>query len=132
MRRIYFVFTLALAFVVALVVSGCSGQSGTGGGGTGGYGGGTETTGGGTGTTSGTTVTERGFAFEPATLTVKVGDTVSFVNEDSAPHEVKFDSGEQLATQSQGDKVTWTAEKPGTYPYSCSIHPSMRGEIIVE
>ena len=78
-----------------------------------------------------TTIVEKGFAFDPATLEVKVGDTVTFKNEDSAPHNVSID-GKQLGNQDQGASVTWTAEKAGSFPYSCTIHPAMTGEIVVK
>jgi len=78
-----------------------------------------------------TTVVEDGFAFEPATLQVNVGDTVTFRNDDSAPHIVKID-GKELGNQDPGASVTWTAEKAGTYPYVCTIHPAMTGEIVVK
>jgi len=80
---------------------------------------------------SGTTITEKGFAFNPADVTVKVGDTVTFTNEDSTPHNVKID-GTELGPQNQGDSVTWKASKAGTFPYACVIHPSMTGQIIVQ
>ena len=76
-------------------------------------------------------VVEKDFAFQPASLEVKVGDTVTFTNEDSAPHNVIIDSKE-LGQQEQGASVTWTAEKAGSFPYSCKIHPSMTGEITVK
>ena len=77
--------------------------------------------------TSATSVTIQNFAFSPESLTVKVGDTVEWVNEDSAPHTV-FDSG-TLAT---GQSFSHTFDAPGTYVYHCSIHPSMTGMIIVQ
>jgi plastocyanin len=80
---------------------------------------------------TGATVVEKGFAFEPATLDVKVGDTVTFKNEDSAPHNVSID-GKELGSQDPGASVTWTAEKAGTFPYTCTIHPSMNGTIVVK
>jgi plastocyanin len=80
---------------------------------------------------AGVTIVEKGFAFDPPTLEVKVGDTVTFKNEDSAPHIVSID-GKQLSTQTQGASVTWTAPQAGTFPYSCTIHPSMTGEIVVK
>jgi plastocyanin len=80
---------------------------------------------------AGATVIEKGFAFEPATLEVKVGDTVTFKNEDSAPHNVSID-GKELGSQDPGASVTWTAEKAGTFPYTCTIHPSMNGTIVVK
>jgi len=76
-------------------------------------------------------VIEKGLAFSPATLEVKVSDTVTFKNEDSAPHNVKID-GKELGNQDPGASVTWSAAAAGTFPYSCTIHPSMTGEVVVK
>jgi predicted lipoprotein with Yx(FWY)xxD motif/plastocyanin len=72
-----------------------------------------------------------GFSFG-APLTVPVGTTVVWTNEDSAPHtatEVNgaFDSG-NLA---QGGTFSFTFEKAATYNYICQIHPKMKGTITV-
>ena len=64
-------------------------------------------------------------------MTAKVGDTVSFVNQDSAPHQVKID-GQDLGQQAPGATVTWKAAKAGTFPFSCVIHPSMTGQVFVQ
>jgi plastocyanin len=40
--------------------------------------------------------------------------------------------GKELGEQAQGASVTWKAEKAGTYPYTCTIHPSMSGTIVVK
>jgi len=121
---------LALGLVLALVGCGGSGD-----GDSTGYGGSTtppaEDTPGSTSGTSGTTITEEGLAFSPTTLTVKVGDTVTFTNNDSAPHNVLIDD-QELGTQGQGDSKTWTATAAGSFPFSCTVHPSMTGEITVE
>lgn len=76
-------------------------------------------------------VVEGGFVFDPDVLKVKVGQTVAFVNEDAVPHEIKID-GKVLGPQQKGDTVTWKAEKAGSYPYVCTVHPSMIGTIVVE
>ena len=47
------------------------------------------------------TVVEQGLAFNPATLEVKVGDTVTFKNEDTAPHNVSI-NGQRLGSQDTG------------------------------
>jgi len=65
-------------------------------------------------------------------LTVSVGQTVTIVNEDGAPHtwtsvDGVFDSG-RLAG---GDEFTFVFEEPGTYDFFCEIHPSMTGTITV-
>jgi len=82
-------------------------------------------------TVSGNAVTIKGFAFAPQTLTIKTGTTVTWTNNDTAPHTVKssvFESP-QLA---QGQSFPYTFNQVGTYDYNCGIHPSMKGQIMVE
>ena len=69
--------------------------------------------------------------FTPETLTIKVGETVTWMNNDSVMHNVVADefSSDNL---SNGDSFEFTFEEAGTYTYICSIHPAMSGEIIVE
>lgn len=79
------------------------------------------------------TATIAGFAFSPATITAKVGDVVSWTNNDSAPHTatVKSDATcttEDLANGASGGIVFNTA---GSYDYFCKIHPSMTGKVEV-
>ena len=82
------------------------------------------------------TITEveiSGFAFVPATITIPVGTTVTWTNQDSAPHTVTsetdlFDSG-RLSTN---DSFSYTFTDRGTFSYYCTIHPYMKGEVIVE
>jgi plastocyanin len=112
--------------VLGLLVAGCGGgaEEPTDGGG--------ETTTGG-GDTAGTEVTIENFAFDPGTLTIEVGDTVTWTNNDSAPHTATadddtFDSG----SLAQGDTFSHTFEEAGTFPYVCTFHPNMVGEIVVE
>ncbi len=75
-----------------------------------------------------------GFSFSPATLTVHIGDTVTWVNKDLAPHTIVSDSGSELNSPSFGKEGTYshTFNTTGTFSYHCSIHPSMKGAIIVE
>ncbi len=71
------------------------------------------------------------FAFNPSTLTVKVGTTVKWTNEDSAPHTIKseaFTSG----NLGKGESFEFKFDSAGTYDYICGIHPSMKGRIVVE
>jgi plastocyanin len=86
------------------------------------------------------TVTIKNFAFSPNELTIKAGTTVTWVNEDSAPHMVASDPhpahtdlpGLVSGTLAQGQAYSYTFDKPGTFGYHCHIHPSMTGRIIVE
>jgi plastocyanin len=75
----------------------------------------------------------RNFAFQPATIRVKVGTTVTWTQQDSIPHTVTsrtglFDSG----SLSLGETFEYTFDELGTYEYYCTIHPSMTGRVIVE
>jgi plastocyanin len=117
------VLPLVALLALVVVLAGCSGGAAT-----------TPTTSGSAtsgSSSAGATVVEKGFAFDPATLDVKVGDTVTFKNEDSAPHNVKID-GKELGNQDTGASVTWTATTAGSFPYTCTIHPAMAGEIVVK
>jgi plastocyanin len=74
----------------------------------------------------------KNFAFSPATMTVRVGTTVTWTNEDSAPHTVTDKSGTlNSATLNTGATYKHTFTKPGQYPYICSIHPFMLATIVV-
>ena len=78
-------------------------------------------------------VTIESFAFSPQTITVPVGTAVTWTNKDSAPHTVTFsDGGASSGRLAQGDTFTRTFDKPGTFTYACSIHPSMTGTVVVE
>lgn len=74
-----------------------------------------------------------GFAFAPATVNAAVGDTVTWTNQDSAPHTVSatagggFDSG-NMAT---GATFSHTFSSAGTFAYRCNIHPEMTGSVVV-
>lgn len=88
--------------------------------------------------------------FSVESMTIKVGDTVKWVNVDNEPHQVM--SGQDLEDPGLGtpmsadliligDHYTHTFDKPGRYPYMCFIHwakatikgkVAMSGEIIVE
>jgi plastocyanin len=78
------------------------------------------------------TVTIRDFAFDPETLTVKAGTNVTWINEGPSVHTITasglFDSGEII----KGDSFKYAFNTVGTFNYSCSIHSSMKGKIIVE
>lgn len=78
-----------------------------------------------------TSVSIVNFAFSPATLTVPKGTTVTWTNEDSSSHTVTggdFDSG----TLAKGESYSHSFDEAGTFDYTCTIHPSMRGTLIVE
>ena len=95
---------------------------------------GTSAPGGGEGTSNaaaadGGTITIKDFKYgEP--LTVAPGARIEVANQDTARHDVVSDTGEfKTPLLGQGEKATFTAPtRPGTYKFSCSIHPgSMSG-----
>jgi len=79
-------------------------------------------------------VTISNFAFKPATVTVKRGARVTVTNRDSAAHTATADDGHSFDTGNldRGASKTITLTRPGTYAYRCTIHPYMRGKLIVE
>jgi plastocyanin len=71
------------------------------------------------------------FSFNPAALTIETGTTVTWTNNDSAIHNLKsaqFNS----AVLNTGDTFKFTFTSSGTYNYSCGLHPTMTGAIIVQ
>jgi plastocyanin len=80
-----------------------------------------------------TTVTIKDFEFDPATVTVKLGDDVMWTNDGPSIHTVtaddgSFDSGDLDA----GKTYVHTFTMLGTFDYHCSIHPFMKGQVVVE
>jgi plastocyanin len=72
-------------------------------------------------------------AFDPKEVTIKAGDTVTWVNEDPTDHDVVANNGEfKSELFDQGGTFSFTFATAGTYPYFCSIHPDMTGTVIVE
>jgi plastocyanin len=73
------------------------------------------------------------FSFGPAALTVAAGTTVTWTNRDDIPHTVVSDDkvfkSKVLDTD---EKFSYTFNKPGTYPYFCSVHPKMTGKVVVQ
>jgi plastocyanin len=73
-----------------------------------------------------------GFAFAPATLTVPAGTTVTWANRDEEPHTVAASDG-SFHSPGMGTGATFahTFSTAGTFDYVCSIHPMMRGTVVV-
>lgn len=85
-----------------------------------------------TSTVSDNTVRIKNSAFDPAVITVKVGSTVRWVNQDSVPHRVVFVDGADSTVLSATQSWSRKFDEAGTYDYTCTIHPSMRGTVIVD
>jgi plastocyanin len=81
---------------------------------------------------SSSAVTIQNFSFAPAQLSVKVGTTVTWTNQDSAAHTVAADDGSWTSGDlAKGQAFTHTFDKAGTFAYHCGVHPSMKGTITV-
>lgn len=72
------------------------------------------------------------FKYKPATLTIKAGQSVRFVNRDQEAHTITATGGAfDSAGLDTGGSWTHTFAKPGRYSYYCELHPYMKGTIIV-
>jgi plastocyanin len=83
---------------------------------------------------SGTTrVAIQNFAFVPAALSVAVGATVTWTNEDDIPHTVTAQDKQYTSPAlDTNDTFSHTFSAPGVYAYYCEIHPVMTGQIVVQ
>jgi plastocyanin len=79
----------------------------------------------------GTTVTVENFEFNPETVTVSAGDSVTWTFQDAAPHNV---SGEGFESDnlSDGEEFSHTFDEAGTFEYVCTLHPGMAGTVEVQ
>ena len=72
------------------------------------------------------------FAFKPGTITVPVGTTVVWENNDDIPHTVvSLDGAFRSQALDTEDKFSFTFGKAGTFEYFCSLHPHMKGKVVV-
>jgi len=79
------------------------------------------------------TVAIKGFAFVAQAITVPVGTTVTWVNQDEDPHTVTAtDKSFHSAAMDTGDKYSFTFTRAGEFAYFCSLHPHMTGKVIVK
>ncbi len=72
-----------------------------------------------------------GFAFNPDSVAISPGDTVKWINMDSARHDVSGSDFKSNMLQ-KGDSYEHQFTKSGIYDYVCSVHPNMKGTIIVK
>ncbi len=82
---------------------------------------------------SGSSVKISGFKFAPTSLTAKRGAEVTVTNDDSTAHTATADNGNAFdtGTLDPGSSKPISVGKPGSYAYHCSIHPFMKGTIVV-
>ena len=83
--------------------------------------------------TTATTVEIKSFSFQPASITIPAGATVTWVNRDAVAHTVTADDDSFKSPSIAGDggKFEHTFSEAGTYKYHCTPHPSMKGEVEV-
>ncbi len=129
MRRLL----LLLAASGALVVAGCgdsndSNDSKSSGGGS--YGSGAPAQTAAASTDTSVEIHLKNFAFSPSSQTVKVGTKVTWINDDAADHNV---TGGDIKSGNlgQGKTFGYTADKPGTISYVCTLHSGMTGTLNV-
>ena len=73
------------------------------------------------------------YSFSPATITVNVGDTVTWTNQGKQPHTATASDGSfNTGTLHTGQSGSHTFTKAGTFAYICSIHPFMHGTVVVQ
>lgn len=75
-----------------------------------------------------------GYKFSPADLTIAVGDTVTWTNHDTAPHNIVVTDGPEKFTSPNlqtGQTYSHTFTQAGKYSYYCSIHPDMKATVTV-
>ena len=77
-------------------------------------------------------VTISGFQFRPTELSVAVGDTVTWVNEDPLRHTTTADSAAWESSElDRGHRFVLVPTRPGRFPYHCAAHPTMRATLVV-
>lgn len=83
-----------------------------------------------------TEVAIQDYAYAPEIIKIKVGDTVTWTNNDTVQHDVKSEAGLSEGPMSEllakGETYNFTFMEAGTYNYYCSPHPYMKGTVIVE
>ena len=70
--------------------------------------------------------------FNPEVVTVKIGDKITFVNHDMVAHDITEESSKKWSSSPLQPEQTWTLDVTESNNYYCSLHPVMKGKIIVE
>ncbi|MFL5781992.1 MAG: plastocyanin/azurin family copper-binding protein [Thermoleophilaceae bacterium] len=114
--------TAATCLCVAAVASGCGSSGSDSGGGS--------SSGSGSGPPS---IGMKDLRFHPASLSVKVGQKVTWKNEDTVDHNVTAKSGAKFMSQAfgGGGSYSYTPRSAGTIKYVCTLHPGMDGTVVV-
>jgi len=78
-------------------------------------------------------ITIKNFSFQPASVTVPVGTSVTWSNQDSAAHTTTSDTGVWgSGNLTTGASFSFTLKRAGTFHYHCMIHPNMMGTVVVQ
>jgi amicyanin len=73
------------------------------------------------------------FTFNPAEVTIPQGTAVTWTNEDDIPHTVvAVNKAFRSKAMDTGEQYSFVFAAPGTYEYFCSLHPHMKGKVIVK
>ncbi len=81
----------------------------------------------------GTSVSIVSFAFDPASVTIDAGTTVTWTNNDTVPHTVTATDGSfNSGNLNPGESFSFTFDEAGTFDYICNYHPNMTGTVIVD
>jgi plastocyanin len=72
------------------------------------------------------------FTFTPAEITIAAGESITWTNDDGAPHGLAYEDGAKgTDLLLPGASFSRRFDRPGTYDYSCAVHPYMTGRVIV-
>jgi plastocyanin len=125
MRRILLALCAVLA--LALGLAACGGGDDNGGGST------SSTSAASSGGSGEVEIKLQNIQFAPKDTTVKVGQKVKWVNEDSTDHNVTSDSGADFKSDDfgKGSSFEFTPDKAGTIKYECTLHPGMTATLNV-
>lgn len=70
--------------------------------------------------------------YDPNPIRIRVGQIITWTNTDTDPHDVSADNGTFYSGPiGSGGHWQWKATHPGTYTYTCTLHPDMHGTIVV-
>ncbi len=72
------------------------------------------------------------FAFTPGEITIAPGETITWTNDDGAPHGLEYHDGAKgVDPLLPGSSFSRRFDRPGAYEYNCSVHPYMTGRVVV-
>jgi len=76
----------------------------------------------------------KNIAFDPKEITVKVGEEITWVNDEPIDHNVVATSGAEFTSEifGEGGEFKFTPKEAGTIEYECTLHPGMVGTVTVE